>query len=197
VVDPGKNQPGGGQNDSMSRPDAPDLARRQHFERIFAVAYEPLQRYVRRRGGGADTDDIVAEALTVVWRRLDDVPGGAEVPWCLGVARRCLANQRRADQRRDVLHERAAAHPPTAPADTDPELDRALAQLDEEQRELLRLWAWEGFAPREIAVVMGASPNAISIRLHRARRDLAKLMPERKTAAVAGHIGGRTTEEER
>ena len=181
----------------MSGFDVADPLRRDRFSTIFSLTYEPLQRYVRRRGGGADTDDIVAEVLTVVWRRLDDVPADAILPWTIGVARRCLANHRRTEQRRTTLVERVAAHL-VEPVDTvDDELDLAMEQLDADQRELLRLWAWEGFAPREIAVVLGITANAASIRLHRARRDLAALLPARKTATVGGHTDSGTTEEER
>ena len=52
--------------------------------------YEPLQRYARRRGDPPAADDVVADALLVLWRRLDDVPprrrvalvlpGGGRVP---------------------------------------------------------------------------------------------------------------------
>lgn len=165
-----------------------DADRRARFEVIFSSAYEPMQRYVRRRGGGDETDDIVAEALATVWRRLDDVPGDAVVPWCLGVARRCMANQRRSARRRENLTRRIALQPLTgATPETDPELDVALARLDDDRREILRLWAWEGYGPGEIAAVLGISPNAASIRLHRARRDLADLLGAGKKSDGAGH----------
>jgi RNA polymerase sigma-70 factor (ECF subfamily) len=41
------------------------------------------------------------------------------------------------------------------------------------------LHAWEDLAPAEIATVLGVRPNAISVRLHRARRRFA--------AALDGH----------
>lgn len=181
----------------MSDSDPADPSRRDRFSVLFSLTYEPVQRYVRRRGGGADTDDIVAETLTVVWRRLDDVPADAVLPWTIGVARRCLANHRRADQRRSVLIERVAAHLVDQAHSVDDELHLAMERLDADQRELLHLWAWEGFAPREIAVVLGITANAASIRLHRARRDLAALLPPRKNATVGGHTDIGTTEEER
>lgn len=153
-----------------------DIDRQRRFEHIFDVAYVPVQRYVRRRGGGDDTDDVVAETFTVVWRRLDDVPADAIVPWCLGVARRVLANQRRSTKRRLRLAERVAAEPLAVDIPTDPDLERALARLDDERREVLRLWAWEGYGAGEIGTVLGISANAASIRLHRARRDLAEIL---------------------
>jgi RNA polymerase sigma-70 factor (ECF subfamily) len=173
-----------------------DPAQRERFGELFALVFEPLQAYVLRRGGGSDTDDIVAEALTVLWRRLDDVPTDAPIAWAFGVARRCLANHRRSTSRRDQLVERIASNPVPEPSQ-DEALDEALARLDADQREILRLWAWEGLAPREIAVVMNITANAVSIRLHRARRDLAQMLEAGKSTVMTGHSGDRTTEEHR
>ena len=117
--------------------------------------------------------------------------------WSFGVARRCMANQRRKGARREALEQRIASNP-LAPATSDEQLDAALAQLNPDQRELLRLWAWDGLAPREIAVVLGISANAASIRLHRAKRELADLLEARKNNAPSGHIvhvGHPTTKE--
>ena len=50
----------------------------------------------------------------------------------------------------------------------------AFAQLREEDRELLALAAWEELDPGEIATVLACSRNAARIRLHRARRRLAR-----------------------
>lgn len=166
----------------------PDPDRRARYEAVFREVYEPLQRYVRRRVDPAVADDVVAEALTVLWRRLDELPGEAVLPWAYGVARRCVANQRRSDGRRTHLLQRIkadAALPDRQPAD-DPLLDAALSVLPDADRELLHLWAWEELQPREIAVVLGISANAVSIRLHRARQQLAELLG-RKDGDRAGH----------
>ena len=194
--EPRKNRPVGGHKGYVRVCGPDDPARRERFTELFSLVYEPLQRYVQRRGGGADTDDIVAEALTVLWRRLDEVPPNAPVAWAFGVARRCLANNRRSTARRDQLVERIAANPVPAPTEDDA-LDEALACLDVDQREILHLWAWEGLAPREIAVVLDITANAASIRLHRARRELGELLAQRKNTALSGHTGVRTTKEQR
>lgn len=174
--------------------------RRARFEEVFDAAYVPVQRYVRRRGGGDETDDVVADTFMVVWRRLDDVPSEAVVPWCLGAARRCLANQRRSTTRRARLRDRVAAEPARVNDDSaDADLVTALARLDDEQRELLRLSVWEGFGAGEIAVVLGITPNAVSIRLHRARRELADLLGAGKNSDGEGHssVDTRDRKEER
>ncbi len=134
----------------------------------------PLQRYLRRRADAATAEDVLGDVLLVMWRRRSDLPEGAELPWCYGVARGCLANARRGDDRRLRLVRRLEQQPAEHDPSDDPDLDAVLTALPAKDRELLRLWAWEQLAPREIAVVLGISPNAASIRLHRATAKLRK-----------------------
>jgi RNA polymerase sigma-70 factor (ECF subfamily) len=56
---------------------------------------------------------------------------------------------------------------------------------------VLRLWAWEQLAPREIAVVLGVTPNAASIRLHRATRRLRERLGAGKERGGGGQIDPR------
>jgi RNA polymerase sigma-70 factor, ECF subfamily len=58
----------------------------------------------------------------------------------------------------------------------------ALGRLGEGQLEVLRLAAWEGMDARRAAAVLGCSPAAYTLRLHRARRRLAKEL------AASGHF---------
>ncbi|MFI7634921.1 RNA polymerase sigma factor [Nonomuraea sp. NPDC049400] len=50
----------------------------------------------------------------------------------------------------------------------------AFKRLSDDDRELLALVAWEGLSGAEIAKVLGCSRGAARIRLHRARKRLAK-----------------------
>lgn len=154
--------------------------RRERFEAVIGEAGEPLRRYVVRRTDAATADDVLAEAFLVIWRRLDDVPADAVLPWCYRVAGNCLANEQRSARRRlGLLARTARLSPPptdTGPALPDPELQAALAALRPQDRELVRLWAWEDLSPAEIAVVLGVTANAVHIRLHRARARLAELL---------------------
>ena len=155
---------------------APDAHHRSRFEALFGQVYEPLQVYARRRTDSTSADDVVADALLVMWRRLDEVPDEHALPWCYGVARRCLANHRRSDQRRDALVDRLMAEPNAEGphgSDGDSDLAAAVATLSQDDREIVRLWAWEGLAPREIAVVLDISANAAAIRVHRAKQRMA------------------------
>lgn len=154
--------------------------RRERFEAIAEEVFQPLQRYLRRRTDRDAAEDALADVMLTVWRRLDDAPSERVLPWCYGIARNTLANQRRGRRRHLRLIERLEAEPGqnTAPdpADTgtDPELAAALQALSPDDREVLRLWAWEQLEPREIAPVLGISVNAATLRLSRARSRLAE-----------------------
>ncbi len=153
------------------------------FETVAAAVYEPLQRYLGRRAAPADAADVLSDTLTTVWRRLASVPTDDPLPWCYGVARRCLANHRRGDRRRERLQGRlrivgaAEQSSPLDPQDaveqSDPALAAAIEHLSESERDIVRLWAWERLEPREIAVALDLTPNAVSVALSRAKRKLA------------------------
>lgn len=168
-----------------------NASRRRRFERTVEDVYQPLQRYARRRVDPHDVDDVVSETLLTLWRRIDDLPAGIALPWCLGVARRHIANLRRSRSRRLKLVDKLEAqpsHPPQAPDHLDPELQIAMDRLSDSDREILQLWAWEGLEASEIARVMDLTNNAASIRLHRAKKRLGEnLEKARKVEAASGH----------
>ncbi len=174
----------------------------REFEARVRPLLEPLRRFLVRRTDRDTAEDVLAETLLVLWRRREDLPRGEPLPWAYAVARRCLANADRSARRRRRLAARVATVDPPpvagpAPGPTDPRADRvgpALAALPDTDAEVLRLWAWEQLAPREIAVVLGATPNAVSSRLVRARARLAAELV-RHDEAGAGHTG--TTREDR
>ncbi len=160
---------------------------RRRFEEIYVAHYADLLAYVRRRTTSPeDAADALAETFATAWRRIGDVPAGpAARLWLYGVARRVLANGRRAETRRSALVERLGAElalwdarrreePPWPPDHG--ELDavrRAFRRLGADDREVLALASWEGLASAEIATVLGCSRGAARLRLHRARKRLA------------------------
>ncbi len=165
--------------------------RRRRFEEIARDVIEPVRRYLARRAHAADVDDVVSETLLALWRRLDDIPA-EHIAWAIGVARLQLANTERAARRRDRLTSRIRTldPPPETTADSDDGTDdavrRVLALLRPADAEVLRLWSWEQLEPREIAVVLGVTANAATVRLHRARKRFADAW--RKEAASPGHV---------
>jgi RNA polymerase sigma-70 factor, ECF subfamily len=155
-------------------------AREARLDALFAAHGRAVWAYARRRGSATDADEVVSETFLVVWRRLDDVPVDPR-PWLLGVARRCLANVTRGEARQSALRHRLAAVTP--PADPSPSSGRVLAALDHltpSEREVVTLLAWDDLTPAEAAVALGCSRAAVYLRLHRARRRLAALLPDLK-----------------
>ena len=70
------------------------------------------------------------------------------------------------------------AVPDSAPAadaalDGDPALAAAWASLSATEREVLALVVLDDLAVAEAAVALGVTPNAVSVRLHRAKKSLA------------------------
>jgi RNA polymerase sigma-70 factor (ECF subfamily) len=61
---------------------------------------------------------------------------------------------------------------------------RAIAELGEEDRELVLLVTWEELSPSAAGRVLGISALAARTRLHRARRRLRRILEERETEAV-------------
>jgi RNA polymerase sigma-70 factor (ECF subfamily) len=169
------------------------------FQALVAEVYGPLQRYLRRRTDEDTAADVLGDVLVVMWRRQADIPPEASVAWCYGVARGCLANAQRGSRRHLTLLRRLAAEPPAEPlADTageDPALAEALQSLAVRDREVLRLWAWEQLTASQIAQVLDVTPNAASIRLHRAKEKLKQELLRRKDPDASGHPVDRQKEE--
>ncbi|WP_308170092.1 RNA polymerase sigma factor [Acrocarpospora catenulata] len=152
----------------------------QTFEELYLAHYPDLLAYVRRRTDSPDdAADALAETFTTAWRRIHELPPGPEARlWLYGVARRVLANQRRGEIRRSVLAARLREELTVwdeGPPDHDHDAVRAaFHRLSPDDRELLALVSWEGLTAPEIAAVMGCSRGAVRIRLHRARKRLAR-----------------------
>jgi RNA polymerase sigma-70 factor (ECF subfamily) len=152
---------------------------RSPFELVYERHAHAVKAYVRRRADTATTDDVLAEVFLVCWRRFEELPPDP-LPWLLAVARRVLSTQRRSQRRRSALIDRLAqnaAEPPDVYVSVeDGALAGALAGLGEADRELLLLIAWDGLTPAQAAVVLGAKPATVRVRLLRARQRLDRAL---------------------
>lgn len=152
---------------------------RAAFEALYRSTRADLLRYlVRRTSDAEEAADLLAETFATAWRKLEAIPAGDQARlWLFGVARNLLLRSARRQRVADALIDRLsgelrAAQPPASTTEQAMRLRSALAELTERDREILTLNAWEGLAPREIAKVMATSPNAVRIRLYRARKQL-------------------------
>lgn len=155
----------------------------ERFRALYERHVREVTAYCTRRVSPDRVDDSVAEIFLVAWRRIADVPAGAEARlWLFGVAHRVVGKEWRSDARRDRLGRRLRSlRPASAPTPEDAVLagdDRervltAAARLNASDTEILRLLAWERLSAIEIARVLDIAPNAVHQRLHRAKRNLA------------------------
>ena len=156
----------------------------QRYRRLFDRYSSDVYAYCRRRTDAATAADAAAETFTVAWRRLEDIPNGdAALGWLYGVARRVLANEFRRNRRSDRLLARIGSDdPPPRPSpevvvvrrERDRIMLEALNRLRPEDKEVLRLAWWEELPHADIAASIGISPQAVSQRIHRAARRVAK-----------------------
>ena len=171
------------EHDGVVQPGGSD--RSERFEAVYRDLYAPVCGYTLRRvRDPEDAAEAIAETFATLWRRFDRCPHGEELrPWLFGVARRVIANQRRGERRRSALGERLVASFDRAafeafdtPGETSP-LAQAFAALNDADRELLSLVAWEGLTREEVAVALGTNRAAVRLRLHRARKRLRDALP--------------------
>ena len=180
--------------------------RTARFEDLFRRTRSDLLRYLARRAGNPEeAADLLADTYLIAWRRLEDIPAGEKARlWLFGVARNLLKKRANRTWTTAVLAERLASELRAAqqvleatPDERAHVLLAALARLGEQDREILTLTAWEGLTPREIAAVLGMSPNRVRVRLHRVRVKLrrqarpAKPDTHHRPAVVIGPAGQR------
>jgi RNA polymerase sigma factor (sigma-70 family) len=158
--------------------------RAERFRAIYESTRPRLLAYaLRRTRSPEDAADVVAETFAIAWRRLDAVPeGNASLLWLYATARKVLANHHRQALRRFELVDRLgsllerALVSEQAIGDDQLAARSALRRLDGDDRELLMLASWEGLGSADLAQLLGCSPTAVRIRLHRARARLAAAM---------------------
>lgn len=163
------------------------VRRRARMDALFTSYAADVYTFALRRTSRSAAQDAVSETFLVAWRRLDSVPE-APKPWLLGVARRVLANQRRAEGRQIALHARLESTQPTAwgpdaaevaePAasTSDSAVLAALGALSPAERDAITLIAWDGLSAKEAATVLDCSRAVFYVRFHRARRRLASAL---------------------
>ncbi len=153
----------------------------ERFEALYRQHFRGVLGYALARLEPERAKDAAAETFLVAWRRLGEVPA-EPAGWLFGVARKVVAQQLRADSRRDALVMRLAApayresRQPADPADEVAQRESALAALallGERDREILTLLAWHGLTGDQAAEALGLTRLSFAVRLHRARRRLA------------------------
>jgi RNA polymerase sigma-70 factor (ECF subfamily) len=149
-----------------------------------------LRRYARAMlGDRAAADDLVQDTLERAWSRFAQWRAGSDLrAWLFGI----MHNLRVDQLRRGVLPTHAldddTCEVPTRPTQSDRlevmDLESALRQLPDEQREVLLLVALEEMTYAEIAVALAIPIGTVMSRLSRGRERLRLIMEGRQTLRV-------------
>ncbi|MET7751513.1 sigma-70 family RNA polymerase sigma factor [Micromonospora sp. NPDC005367] len=155
------------------------------FEAFYRRHVAEVGRFVARR---VDDPHLAADLTADVFLAVIESAGGyrpdrgSQIGWLFGVARNVVADERRRAARRLRVTGRMAGRRDLDADDLariEERIDaesaarrthRALSELPEETRALVELVAVDGLTVAEAATVLGLSPVAARVRLHRARR---------------------------
>ena len=96
--------------------------------------------------------------------------------WLFGVARGTLLNHARGERRRWALADRIRFHIgeelSAAPADAGADVRDAIARLEPDLAEVVRLVHWDGFSLADAAELLGIPASTARGRYQRAKADL-------------------------
>lgn len=160
----------------------------ERFTALYDECHPKVFAYAVTVAGRDLAEEVAGETFCIAWRRFADLPD-PPLPWLLGVARNVARKNFRDEARQDSLARELSGW--ATPEDDvgeqvaeRAELLHRLAALSEADREALTLIAWHGLSAAEAARVVGCSKAAFFVRLHRARKRLARPAPPALAALI-------------
>ena len=142
------------------------------FDDFYTVTRDPVARALALTLGDAElATDAVDEALARAYQRWDQVQGYANPSgWVYRVALNWARSILR--RRRRPLHRLYEPDSHDGPAMADPDVHRALAELDWKHRSVVVCRHLLGWSELETATALGLRPGTVKSRLHRATAHL-------------------------
>jgi RNA polymerase sigma-70 factor (ECF subfamily) len=155
------------------------------FRKDIQAAIPALRRYARAMTRDTEAaDDLVQDTLVRALRSEHLFHGGEIRSWLYTILTNLNRNRLRSLARRPVL----APIEDFEPADAPPseaggrDIERALAELVEDQRTALLLVVLEGLSYREVAEVQGVPIGTVMSRLARARAQIKAYLEGQRPA---------------
>jgi RNA polymerase sigma-70 factor, ECF subfamily len=161
---------------------------RSDLERLYLEHARAVARWAARLGGPTiEVEDVVQDVFLIAERRLRSFRGHSSVrTWLYGITANVVRHHRRKLRSRAWLlgdepldSAKSEARSPLEELVRDERIQNvrsALEQMREKHRTVLELHAIEGLSGPEIAVRLGIAPSTVWVRLHRARKELEKLL---------------------
>ncbi|QLC26314.1 sigma-70 family RNA polymerase sigma factor [Parasphingopyxis algicola] len=157
------------------------------FKDQLAQVIPHLRAFGRSLSGNRDTaDDLVQETLLKAWAARERFQAGTNMrAWTFIILRNLFLSQMRRSKFKGEWDDLTADKLLAAPASQDRhvelgDMQRALMELPETQREALILVGAGGFAYEEAAEICGCAVGTIKSRVARGRTALEALMDEGK-----------------
>jgi RNA polymerase sigma factor (sigma-70 family) len=157
-------------------PDAVRAIYREYGRLVFAVALRAL-------GDRGLAEEVTQQVFVKAWRAAAAVDDSRELgPWLVAIARRTAIDvYRRESLRAGAPLDAVAADDPamvTAPASVESmyetwEVRQAVADLPDDERDIVRLQHFEGMTHGQIADQLGVAVGTVKSRSFRAHRRLA------------------------
>ncbi len=154
--------------------------RRAAVGRWFRQYGPAIDRYAIRRVGRQRSGEVVSEVFAAVLASPSALPPEAEaLPWLYAFARHkvlelqaSLGRQSRLSTRLQTNEQHQQVPDTASSVSSQAWVVAVLDQLPTDDAELLRLVVWEDLDTPAAAKVLGISPGAARVRLHRIRRRL-------------------------
>jgi RNA polymerase sigma factor (sigma-70 family) len=151
--------------------DGDTAAFEQLYRRVASKLLGYLLRLTRHR---ERAEDLLQITFAKVHRaRASYLRGAPVLPWFIAIARRSFLDERRAAASRseDLSHDGTLPEPKTDGEglgnDVSEALERALDALPETYREAIALTKLTGLSVAETAEILGTTPTAVKLRVHR------------------------------
>jgi len=161
------------------------------FETLYRLYSPRLQRFVRGiTKQPVLVEEILDDTMMVVWRKAYTFNHTAKVStWIFAIAYR--QSLKALKRHGEPVDEATYDHADVSAAGPDDELqhlelrkhlDAALSSLSPEQRAVMELTYYFGYACREIAQIMGCPVDTVKTRMFYARRKLKSWLASRREA---------------
>lgn len=145
----------------------------QEFTETFRQHLPKVSCYLAYRVHANDVEDLASKIFEIAWQKRQSCPEGKELPWLYKIAGFVVSNHRRKVTAISLALFDTDATAPSAEdlVIADLSIKRAWSALSAKDRSILALAAFEQLTVPEIALALGITPNATSIKLHRARKN--------------------------
>jgi RNA polymerase sigma-70 factor (ECF subfamily) len=163
------------------------------FTAVYREWFGSVVAWLRALGTPlSELEDVAQETFLVVRRKLDAFDGRNLPGWLYKIAAQTASDQRRRAWFRRLLQRAPESTLAGVPADgPDPlrsceiaqaqrDLERLLGRLKEAQRVTFWLFEVEGYRAPEIAGLLGVTESTVTMRLHRARKELYGLLAKQR-----------------